>query len=98
MLATVFYDDPSKEDVSRADFEAAGLTWPLTVAAGEIQCERGNMVTFRPEGSEVRYALNGLAKATPFFSDLDAIWAPDPNVKGLKISAEDLTGAALALC
>jgi len=52
---------------------------------------------FTPDGTNTNYAANGLAKGAGF-ADLDPIWVADPHVNGLKVSAEDLTDAGLALC
>jgi hypothetical protein len=49
-----------------------------------------------PDGKT--YALNGTAKSRGDYADIDSIWAPDPDVSGLKISMSPITDAALAFC
>ena len=82
-----------------------GLTWetwwgrPAYVACRNITA--GGMAlkvaTFATEdGTE--YALNGTAKDHTDAADIDPIWAPDPEMEGLKINIGPLIDRALALC
>jgi len=49
-----------------------------------------------PDGKT--YAANGTAKDHGNYLDIDPIWAPNPDVSGLKIDISPVTDAALALC
>lgn len=81
-----------------------GDDWPLTVPYAVVHCETisaGGRVlqvaTFdAPDGTT--YAANGTAKDHGDYADIDPIWAPDPDVSGLKISISPVIDAALALC
>jgi hypothetical protein len=44
------------------------------------------------------YAANGTAKNHGNYLDIDPIWAPHPDVPGLKIDISPVIDAALALC
>lgn len=91
-------DDPRSREVSRAEFTQAGLTWPLTPDAGTLECPGSGWVVFRPQGQGAEYAVNGLAKGSGRYYELDSIWTDDPTVAGLKVDASDLTDAGLNLC
>lgn len=81
-----------------------GDDWPLTVPYAVVHCESisaGGRVLLvatvdAPDGTT--YAANGTAKDHGDFMDIDPIWAPDPDVDGLKISISPVIDAALALC
>jgi hypothetical protein len=87
--------------ITRTDL---GQQWPLTVDYGVVACQNKNaggqglkIATFiGPDGTE--YALNGTAKSHTNAEDIDPIWAPDPNVTGLKIGIGPLIDHALTLC
>jgi hypothetical protein len=49
-----------------------------------------------PDGKT--YAANGTAKDHGNYLDIDPIWAPNPDVSGLKIDISPVIDAALALC
>lgn len=81
-----------------------GDKWPLTVPYVVTHCE-GITVTGRhlqvatldaPDGKT--YAANGTAKDHGNYLDIDPIWAPHPDVSGLKIDISPVIHAALALC
>ncbi len=80
-------------EVSAEEF---GAEWPLTVPAGELRCEDGSSVTFTHDGTT--YAVNGTARGTGRWPDIDPIWAPDPGVEGLKVNIGPLIDRGLALC
>ncbi|MCO4239421.1 YebY family protein [Pseudarthrobacter sp. MDT3-28] len=81
-----------------------GDKWPLTVPYVVAHCE-GITVAGRnlqvatvdaPDGKT--YAANGTAKDHGNYLDIDPIWAPNPDVSGLKIDISPVIDAALALC
>jgi len=83
-------------EVSRAEFEGEGRTWPLTVDRGTLDCAPGRSVTFTDGGTT--YALNGTAKSAGEWADIDAIWADDGSGLHLKVDIGDLIDAGLSLC
>lgn len=78
--------------------------WPLTVAYVVIHCKNitaGGMklqvVTLdAPDGSS--YAVNGTAKDHTDYPSVEAIWADNPQVAGLKINIRPIIDGGLALC
>jgi hypothetical protein len=81
-----------------------GDEWPLTVPYAVVRCKNitaGGMnldvVTLdAPDGT--RYAVNGTAQDHTSYQDIDPIWAPDPNVVGLKIDISPIINAGRKLC
>ncbi|WP_233422350.1 DUF2511 domain-containing protein [Curtobacterium oceanosedimentum] len=81
-----------------------GDEWPLTVPYAVVRCKNItaggmdlNVVTLdAPDGT--RYAVNGTAQAHTSYAEIDPIWAPDPNVDGLKINMSPVIDAGLKLC
>jgi hypothetical protein len=78
--------------------------WPLTVPYVVVHCE-GITVAGRPHRVATldapdgkTYAVNGTAKNHSDYLDIDPIWAPHPDVSGLKIDISPVIDAALALC
>ena len=65
--------------VSRADF---GADWPLTVESGVLSCIAPSSVVFEANGR--MYAVNGAAKSQTGLAAINAIWADNPSVAGLK--------------
>ena len=64
---------------SRSAFEAAGKTWPLSVAEGRLGCS-GLAYWFEvPNGA--RYGLNGFATVAHGYLDLTPIWLPDAKLQ-----------------
>lgn len=58
--------------VSRAQFEADGLDWPLTVDHGHVATD-GAAIWFQDPAGH-RYALNGIAMARPdLYADITPI-------------------------
>jgi hypothetical protein len=86
----------SAGEVSRAEFEADGRTWPLTVDSGTLSCEPVNRVIFTAGGTT--YSVNGTAKGAHQWADIDPIWADDGSGLDLKVGIGDLIEAGLALC
>jgi len=78
--------------------------WPLTVPYAVVHCKditaggmRLNVVTLTaPDGT--RYAVNGTAQDHTSYPEIDPIWAPDPDVDGLKIDISPVIDAGLMLC
>jgi hypothetical protein len=87
--------------ITRTDL---GKEWPLTVDYGVVACQNKTaggqplkIATFTgPDGTV--YALNGSAKSHTDAAAIDPIWAPDPDVAGLKIGIGPLIDRALTLC
>lgn len=81
--------------VSRVEF---GDAWPLTVERGTLLCI-DQAVVFSSGG--VNYAVNGTAvqRASEFgWRDIEAIWADNPTVAGLKKDIGPLIERGRALC
>ncbi|WP_258043809.1 YebY family protein [Mycobacterium kansasii] len=75
--------------------------WPLTVPEGTLACEslgeRMGRVTFTaPDGTT--YAVNGLAKGTDRWAEIDAIWASYPEDPLAKVNIGPLIDRGLSLC
>ena len=79
-------------EVHARDFDR----WPLTVDEGTLRCEGAGSVTFEAGGQT--YAVNGTARGLDAGSDIDIIWADDPDVDGLKLSIGPLINRGLELC
>lgn len=81
-----------------------GKEWPLTVDYGVVNCESkevGGMALkiatlVAPDGK--KYALNGTAKSHTEAADIQTVWAPDPELAGLKINMQPLIERALQRC
>lgn len=98
-------DDPAI--VSRSEFEARGLKWPLTAENGRLGCTR---LARWIEVNEVRYGLNGSASEREGYMDLSAIWAVDekmaadlrkagiPNEPPLRVNVGDMIEEAGKFC
>jgi hypothetical protein len=82
--------------VSKADF---GDDWPLTVEGGLLSCRGGSAIVFGSGGDA--YAVNGTARgraADNGWLDIDAIWAPNPEIPGTKKDIGPLIDLGLSLC
>ncbi len=73
-----------------------GKRWPLTVTSGVVRCEGAGEVYFEAQGTT--YAVNGLALGRDRAPEIDRIWAPDPELKGLKIDIGPIIDKGLDLC
>jgi hypothetical protein len=73
-----------------------GDKWPLTVDSGVLSCVDPMSVVFETSGR--RYAVNGAAKTKTGLPPVDAIWADNPSVAGLKKDISPLIDRGLALC
>lgn len=75
-------------------------TWPLTVPEGTLACEslgRGlGRVTITVGGKT--YWVNGTAKGTHRYADLEEIWRADPSYPAIKVNIGPLLDRGLALC
>jgi len=87
-LITSARDPRDTYDVSADNAEALGCEWPLTVSEGTIWCVGAGRLVFEADGTQ--YALNGLAKGTGEYADIEAIWLDDPEVDGLKVGIDGL--------
>jgi hypothetical protein len=77
-----------------------GGQWPFSVASGVVDCKPqgpAGIATFKPDGSDIVYALNGTAKSAGY-PDPDPIWLDDPSTPGAKIDIGWLADYALAIC
>jgi len=80
--------------------QVLGGQWPFSVPSGTVDCQAqgsASVVTFKPTGAGIVYALNGTAKSAGY-ADPDAIWLDDPAVPGAKINISWLTDYGLAIC
>lgn len=81
-----------------------GDKWPLTVPYVTAHCQaltvdgRHLKAVFVDAPGGKTYALNGTAKDHSSHPDIDPIWAPHPDVSGLKVDISPVIDAALALC
>ncbi|WIB33915.1 YebY family protein [Curtobacterium sp. MCSS17_005] len=81
-----------------------GDEWPLTVPYAVVRCKNItaggmdlNVVTLKaPDGT--RYAVNGTAQDHTSYPEIDPIWAPNPDVDGLRIDISPVINAGLKLC
>ncbi|MEV7134875.1 DUF2511 domain-containing protein [Arthrobacter sp. NPDC093128] len=81
-----------------------GDKWPLTVPYVTAHCQaitvdgRRLKAVFLDAPGGKTYAGNGTAKDHSSHPDIDPIWAPHPDVSGLKIDISPVNDAALGLC
>jgi hypothetical protein len=81
-----------------------GEDWPLTVPYAIVSCTERTLggrllqlVTLTaPDGAE--YAVNGTAQDHTDLPDIEPIWAPNPDVEGLRIDISPVIDAGLAQC
>lgn len=66
---------PLVGEVTKAEFEAAGLRWPLTVERGRLGCNGMEYYFLAEDGK--RYGLNGLATEKAGYAAIEPIWAID---------------------
>lgn len=89
--------------------EILGDEWPLTVDDGVLGCELVQVsdasyasVTFTSGG--ITYAVNGVARASGTYAEIDPIWAvspyslPDDPLGPLRIDIGPLIDRGIALC
>jgi hypothetical protein len=83
-------------EIARSDF---GDDWPLTVERGLLSCRQGSAIVFG--AGDTAYAVNGTARgraADNGWLDIEAIWAPNPEMKGLRKDIGPLIDLGLSLC
>ena len=81
--------------IPREDF---GEDWPFTVEEGVLKGDGSGGVgeiTFTADG--VTYAVNGTAKGTHKYTEIDAIWADNPSMPGAKINIGPIIDLGLEL-
>jgi hypothetical protein len=86
----------SDEKISKSDF---GDDWPFTVEEGLLSCKGGDgfgAVIFSSNG--ITYAVNGIAKGRKIYNNIEAIWADNPAVPGLKKNIGIIIDRGLKLC
>jgi Transposase, Mutator family/Protein of unknown function (DUF2511) len=103
--ADVYGATVSKDTISRITDTVVGemaewcnrplRDWPFTVPEGVLMCASSH-VTFT--ANRVMYAVNGTAKATHQFEDIDAIWHDNAAIPGTKINIGLAIDRGLALC
>ena len=71
---------PVGKPVTRAEFEQAGLKWPLTVDRGLVGCD-GMALWFRSEDG-VTFGLNGVANGSGRYAEIEPIWAENSKLMG----------------
>ncbi|MGV0748262.1 DUF2511 domain-containing protein [Mycolicibacter minnesotensis] len=76
--------------------------WPLTVSEATLMCVRqgvgGGQQSVTLAANRKMYAVNGTAKSTGQFEDIDEIWANDVAYPGLKVNIGPLLTKGLSLC
>ncbi|BBY35447.1 hypothetical protein BST33_03600 [Mycolicibacter minnesotensis] len=76
--------------------------WPLTVSEATLMCARqgvgGGHQSVTLAANRKMYAVNGTAKSTGQFEDIDEIWAEDASYPGLKVNIGPLLAKGLSLC
>jgi hypothetical protein len=70
--------------------------WRLTVESGTLHCD-GDAVTFETADGRT-YAVNGTAIGRHEHPEIDAIWADDPALAGLKKNIGPLIDKGVELC
>lgn len=86
----------SDEKISKSNF---GDAWPFTVEEGLLSCQGGNgfgAVIFSSNG--ITYAVNGIAKGRKTYNDIEAIWANNPAIPGIKKDLGTIIDRGLKLC
>lgn len=85
--------------VTKVNFEARGLVWPLTVEEAYIGCDKGLLLWIAVDGE--KYGLNGTAIDWGYPS-FRPFWRDDPaspaNGSGPGVRIQDLFDAAKATC
>ena len=86
----------SSTSLSHNDFEL----WPYTLT-GEVVClpqsrETQHLVLRASDGQ--LYAINGLARSSGQYQDINDFWKDDPTQPGLKINVDQVISRGLALC
>lgn len=100
--------DAIGKPVTKAEFEQAGLQWPLTVGRGRVGCD-GMALWFRSEDG-VTYGLNGVANGSGRYAEIEPIWAENAKLMGeiraaglpegptIRVNIGDLINEASKVC
>jgi len=87
---------PNEVRITKDDF---GDDWPFTVDEGVLAGNGSGgigEVIFTVDG--VTYAVNGTARGTGKYTEIDEIWADDPELAGLKKNIGPIIDRGLELC
>jgi hypothetical protein len=99
---------PVGKPVTKAEFEQAGLKWPLTIDRGRVGCD-GMALWFRSEDG-VTYGLNGVANGSGRYAEIEPIWAENAKLMGeiraaglpkrptIRVNIRDLINEASKVC
>jgi len=99
---------PVGKPVTRAEFEQAGLKWPLNVDRGRVGCH-GTALWFRSEDG-VTYGLNGVANGSGRYAEIEPIWVENAKLMGeiraaglpkgptIRVNIGDLINEASKVC
>lgn len=91
-FSTVTSVHAEKAEISKSTFNG---TWPFTVESGVLECKNKYFAIFTSGG--VSYGLNGAATSHGY-KPIDPIWAPNPDIPGLKANVGPIINQALSLC
>lgn len=80
-------------DISRETF---GDLWPFTVEQGQLQCLSSTHLVFIADG--LTYAVNGTAKGSGKYRDIEPIRSPDPSDTRYPMSLQPVLDIGLPLC
>lgn len=69
---------PVGKPVSKAEFEQAGLKWPLLLDHGRVGCD-GMALWFRSDDG-MTYGLNGVANGSGRYAAIEPIWAENAEL------------------
>lgn len=76
--------------------------WPFTVPEGTLLCAPygvgGNQQSVTFVANRAMYAVNGTAKGTGQFEDIDSIWKENPDIPGTKVNIGPMLEKGLSLC
>ncbi|MEN4530571.1 DUF2511 domain-containing protein [Pantoea agglomerans] len=85
------------------DSSKLGEDWPLTFNKAKVSCINKRFIFVYNTDTDDRYPVNGNAKTAVQSGkmegyDIDAVWADDPNYKGVKKSISPILDAGNNLC
>lgn len=76
--------------------------WPFTVPEGTLLCAPygvgGNQQSVTFVANRTMYAVNGTAKSTGQFEEIEAIWKDNPEIPGTKVNIGPMLEKGLSLC
>lgn len=85
--------EPVRKAIDQTMFKA---DWPFTAYSGELACVNGAAITFTTAGKT--YPVNGTAHALKLGTNIEDIWAPDPEIKGARKNIGPIIAAGQKLC